>query len=104
MVIRSDAEQFEIYKANGEDINLNRFLSMLIVGYYNGYKQERNETAEAIRELVAPHVRSNRQKDELTEQIMEHAAKVLGNIIAGSDQRLIDLGDDLIRIVCRLKR
>lgn len=72
MVIRSDAEQFEIYKANGEDINLNRFLSMLIVGYYNGYKQERNETAEAIRELVAPHVRSNRQKDELTEQIMEH--------------------------------
>ncbi len=70
-VIRSDAEHFEIYKLNGEEINLNRFLSLLIIGYYNIYKQERNEAAEAIRALIAPHLKSNRQKDELTEQIME---------------------------------
>lgn len=72
MVIRSDAEQFEIYKAGSETINLNRFLSMLITGYYYGYKQEQNETAKAIREIIETHLQSNREKEELTEQIMEH--------------------------------
>ena len=72
LVIRRDAEHFEIYKPNGTEVNLNRFLSMLIVGYYNSYKQERNETAEAIKETVAPYLRSNKQKEELTEQLMDH--------------------------------
>ena len=70
-VIRSDAEQFEIFKANGEDINLNRFLTLLIVGYYNGYKQETNETAEAIKEIISHHIKGNRQKEELTAQLMD---------------------------------
>ncbi len=70
-VIRSDAEQFEVFKANGEDINLNRFLTLLIVGYYNGYKQETNETAETIKEIISHHIKENRQKEELTEQLMD---------------------------------
>ena len=70
-VIRSDAEQFEIFKANGEDINLNRFLTLLIVGYYNGYKQEINETTEAIRGIISHYIKGNRQKDDLTAQLMD---------------------------------
>lgn len=70
-VIRSDAEQFEVFKSNGEEINLNRFLTLLIVGYYNGYKQEMNDNAESIRKIVSQYVKGNRQREELTAQLME---------------------------------
>ncbi len=69
-VLRSDAEQFEIFKSNGEEINLNRFLTLLIVGYYNGYRQERQETAEALRALLAAYLKNRRQQEELTEKIL----------------------------------
>ena len=71
-IIRSDAEQFEIYKPNGEQVNLNRFLSLLIVGYYAEYKQEINEATETIRELIGTHLHINKQREELTRKLVEH--------------------------------
>ena len=36
-MIESDATMFEVYKKDGRTINKNRFLGMLIIGYYNDY-------------------------------------------------------------------
>ncbi len=48
-----DASMFEIYKKDGRTINRNRFLSMLIIGYYNTYIAECQDTkAKVITELI----------------------------------------------------
>ena len=70
-VIRSDAEQFEVYKSNGEEPNLNRFLSMLLVGYFKHYQRENQETRKAIQDTISPYLKNNNQKNQLTEQLME---------------------------------
>lgn len=69
--LNRDAEQFEIYRDNSTEINTNRFLSLLIVGYYGKYKQERSGKVSQIRELVRPWIRSPKKPDEIAEKIME---------------------------------
>ena len=69
--LNRDAEQFEIYRDNGTEINTNGFLSLLIVGYYKKYKQERSEKISRIREIVGPGVRLPKKPDEIAERIME---------------------------------
>ena len=38
--IKRDAESFEVLSKSGESINLNRFLSSLISGFYREYQEE----------------------------------------------------------------
>ena len=68
--LKRDAELFEIFKSDG-DVNLNRFLSNLIVGYYNGYKQERNSKMAAVKEIVYPFLREKKKLEEISEKLME---------------------------------
>ena len=69
--LKRDAEQFEVYRDDGSGINMNGFLSLLIVNYYRKYKQERNEKTVQIREMIGPWVHSQKKSEELAEQIME---------------------------------
>lgn len=69
--LKRDAELFEIFRADGKEVNLNRFLSNLIVGYYNGYKQERNASVTEIKEIVSPYLRDHKKQDLVAEAIME---------------------------------
>nr|MCR4746675.1 hypothetical protein [Lachnospiraceae bacterium] len=39
-ILEYDAEMFEFFKKDGKNINMNRFLSMMIMGYYNNYATE----------------------------------------------------------------
>lgn len=50
--LHEDAKSFEIRKRNG-DLNFNRFLSILIVGYYEQYITEFNRTLEETRRLLS---------------------------------------------------
>lgn len=43
-----DASMFEIFKKDGRTINRNRFLSMLILGYYNTYIAECQNTKDKV--------------------------------------------------------
>ena len=47
-MIESDATMFEVYKKDGRTINKNRFLGMLIIGYYNDYVTEAKAAYDAI--------------------------------------------------------
>ena len=69
--LKRDADQFEIHREDGSGINMNGFLSLLIVNYYRKYKQERNEKTGQIREIIGPWVHSRKKTEELAEQIME---------------------------------
>lgn len=51
-VIENDASLFEVFKRNGKSINKNRFLSMLIKGYYNTYQAESQNIFGTIIEII----------------------------------------------------
>ncbi len=69
--LRRDAELFEIYRTGRMEVNMNRFLSGLISGYYNSYKMERNEKIRLIKGIIAPCLRDKREQDEIAGNIME---------------------------------
>ena len=71
LVLKRDAEQFEIMKDNGREISVNGFLSLLIVNYYRMYKQEKSDKAARIREIIGPWINTSRKKEELVDRIME---------------------------------
>ena len=53
VMLDNDANMFEVFKKDGRTINRNRFLSLLIVGYYNSYVEECQKAYESIvRELT----------------------------------------------------
>ena len=70
-ILSKDAELFEVFKANKREINRNRFLSMLIVGYYRSYTEECSRRKEQLRQIIddcMTNINDN-QKIELCEQI-----------------------------------
>lgn len=50
--LKKDAERFEIFNKKGDDINLNGFLTRLILGYADEYQEEINQKTDAIRRCV----------------------------------------------------
>lgn len=68
--LNRDAEQFGIYKDDSDQININGFLSRLIVGYYKKYKEERSEKTDRIMEMVGPWLKNSNKLGEITERIM----------------------------------
>ena len=69
-LLRHDAETFEVLKRNARDINFNRFLSMLLLGYDQRYKQEKSETRGKIREIIDQNQPGGKQNELLARQIM----------------------------------
>lgn len=70
--LKNDAELFEVFKQSGKEINLNRFLSMLILGYYNSYKQEQNETLSKIRKVLKNNKVGDNHLREISEDLMNY--------------------------------
>lgn len=46
--INKDAELFEIFKRDGRSINRNKFLSLVLLGYFDTYASEQSQLADAI--------------------------------------------------------
>ena len=67
-----DASMFEIYKKDGRTINRNRFLSMLILGYYNTYVSEcQNTRDKVVTELIRQGV-GKRESSTIAEGIVNN--------------------------------
>ncbi len=47
-LLKNDAQQFEIFKNDRQTVNMNQFLSLLIVGYYDLYTKEYNDKCNQI--------------------------------------------------------
>ena len=47
-LLESDARQFEIFKKNQHAVNMTRFLSLLIAGYYSSYVEQYHQLQEQI--------------------------------------------------------
>lgn len=52
-----DAKQFEIFKANGIEINLNAFLGNLILGFYDQFYLECQRNVQRVEEVLRKNIR-----------------------------------------------
>lgn len=68
--LENDAMLFEIYKKDGRTINKNRFLSMLIRGYYNAYEEESQKVYSAISEKLETIIKDRESKKEIVTAII----------------------------------
>lgn len=73
-ILQQDAEQFEIYKPNGRDVNMNRFMRLLVMGYYESFNRERIEKDSAIKELIKPYINSSENLDIVAERLVNNIA------------------------------
>lgn len=62
-ILENDASLFEIFKRDGRTVNKNRFLSMLITGFYGQYVQEYTQKYDAIKKETAGVVKSAEKRD-----------------------------------------
>lgn len=70
--LNNDATSFEIFKKDGCSINRNRFLSMLIVGYFNSYVSECQTKYENLREVMERYIPNIKQQDSLAEAVLKN--------------------------------
>ena len=71
-ILDSDANLFEIFKKDGRTVNKNRYLSMLITGFYGQYAQEYKQKYDAIKEEMASVVKSTEKLDGLADSILKN--------------------------------
>lgn len=72
-ILNSDASLFEIFKRDGRTANRNRFLSMLITGYYDQYVAEYQEKYDAILKImsaVKPEGLRSQMADEILKKVI----------------------------------
>ena len=71
-VLKQDMQMFEIFKANDKSYNWNRFLSMLVKGYYDTYVQDNKEKREAVRAALQPVMLSKLVTESVISTIMDN--------------------------------
>ncbi len=74
-MLEYDAEMFEIFKTdrktNKTTINKNKFLSMLIVGYYKDYVSEAKSAKKTIKAAIDTDKISSKEKDAIADTILK---------------------------------
>jgi len=70
--LNDDATLFEVFKRDGCSVNRNRFLSLLIVGYYNSYVSECQTKYEHLREVMERYVPNTKQLKFLAEAVLKN--------------------------------
>ena len=78
-MIESDATMFEVYKKDGRTINKNRFLGILIIGYYNDYVTEAKAAYDAILSAIDTNKVSIRDKERIADSILKKCCSPNGS-------------------------
>ena len=66
----NDAVGFEVFKKDGETVNLNSFISSLIAGYYEKYQEELSERLQKTKTLLASYIRNPDLLNQASMKIM----------------------------------
>lgn len=67
--LERDAELFEIYKSDGLKINKNRFLSMLIQGYYKDYHDSEKKNYDLIMSVLEKNGITKSKRTDIASEI-----------------------------------
>ena len=71
-LLDKDTEMFEVFKKDGSTINRNRFLSKLILGYYNSYVYEHQQAYDKIVKNLTNYGIETGQSHEIADIIMKN--------------------------------
>lgn len=69
--LHNDALLFEVYKKDKRTVNFNRFLSMLLRGYFDLYAEENKKTYDILLEKMSQTTLNEREKTELANRILK---------------------------------
>lgn len=73
LILENDASMFEVFKKDGITINKNRFLGMLITGYYDDYVTEARTAYDAILSAIDTEKLSVKEKEQIADRILRNA-------------------------------
>lgn len=68
--LKGDARLFEIFKKDRRTLNLNRFLSMVLCGYYDDYCQENKNIYDSIMAILESTSMGEKNKEETADKIV----------------------------------
>ena len=68
----NDATMFEVFKRDGQTINRNRFLSMLILGYHNSYVEECSSAYNDVKKLLSKGGLDSSTQHEIADGILKN--------------------------------
>ena len=69
-----DMTNFEVFKKDGEHLNFNSFMSSLIAGYYEKYRERQNSQEERIRSLLSRYITNQQQLSQAASEIISSEA------------------------------
>lgn len=71
--IHNDAMLFEIFKKNRRDVNINRFLSLLLCGYHDDFLHENNKSHQSILSILNGYDISSADQADISDRILKEA-------------------------------
>lgn len=101
-LLERDMEMFEIYKSSGKSFNWNRFLSMLIRGYYDTYVLENKALYDRVLSALESTPLNEAQRKDAANSILNNVIRPDGNKRSRRGSRHLSLKptestDDLIQ-------
>jgi len=72
-MLENDAVMFEVYKKDGRTVNKNRFLGLLIKGYYEDYISEARTAYDTIISSIETDKLTHKDKEEIADVILKRA-------------------------------
>ena len=86
--LEEDARLFEVFKPNSSDINLNQYLSRLILGYYDQYDAETQKEVQRVSSILKDQVRTTVNakagKREIRTTVVENIESLSRRIVQSS--------------------
>lgn len=70
-MLENDAVMFEVYKKDGRTVNRNKFLGMLINGYYTDYVTEARLSYDTILSAIDTDKLSSKEKEQIANNILK---------------------------------
>lgn len=70
ILLENDVVQFEILKKDGYTVNKNKFLTMLVQGYYDTYMREAQDKYKSITDILASKGLNREEQSEIANEIL----------------------------------
>lgn len=91
VILERDMRMFEIFKRNRKSFNWNRFLTMVIRGYYDTYITENKALHDQIVSAIQTESLSEKEKNEIAESIVHNVINSDADRRGGKGSRHLSL-------------